>query len=127
MYLVAHMAAAVGGVWLGERLVRRARGAVPSAVSRIDFRWAAVGALVPDVIDKPLARAGIEALSYDQTAGHTIGHTLVASAAVIAVGSLLARRGDGRLLWLGIGQRDASGGRSGDRIPGRASVAAVRV
>lgn len=96
------MAAAVGGVCLGERLLNRLRGAVPVATA-IDYRFVAVGALIPDAIDKPLARAGIEALSYDQTAGHSIGHTLVASLAVIAVGSLLASRGNRRLLWLGLG------------------------
>ena len=103
MYPVAHMAAAVGGVWLGERVLNRVRGVVPSAVWRIDFRWVAVGALLPDVIDKPLARAGIDALSYDQTAGHSIGHTLLVSLAVLAAGSLLASRGEARLLWLGLG------------------------
>lgn len=103
MYPVAHMAAAVGGVWLGERLMKRLRIAAAGGASRIDYRWVAVGGLIPDAIDKPLARAGIEALSYDQTAGHTIGHTAVVALSIIAVGLMVARRGDGRLLWLGLG------------------------
>lgn len=103
MYPVAHITAAVGGVWLGERLLKRFGGAAPAVASRVDFRWVAAGALLPDLIDKPLARAGIEALSYDQTAGHNISHTLILGLGVIAVGSVVERRGDGRLLWMGLG------------------------
>lgn len=89
-------------------MYRRAR---PQALSPIRARrhigdrprLVAIGALVPDAIDKPLARFGVDALSYSETAGHTIGHTLVLALAVIIVGAVLARRGDARLLWIGLG------------------------
>jgi hypothetical protein len=102
MYPVTHMTIAVGSVWVGERLWRRLRhGSDPS--SAIDLRIVAVGSLLPDAIDKPLSRIGVEAFSYEATSGHTIGHTLLLSALVIAAGLLLSRRGEPRLLWFGLG------------------------
>lgn len=42
-------------------------------------------------------------MAYDQTAGHTIGHTLLFALCLIWAGTLVARRGEPRLLWLGVG------------------------
>jgi membrane-bound metal-dependent hydrolase YbcI (DUF457 family) len=98
VYPVTHITVGVGGVWLGERLWRRWRGG--AGLPAIDYRFAAVGALVPDIIDKPLARLGVSGFANN---GHTIGHTLLVSACIILVGLLLARRGDTRLLGLGFG------------------------
>ena len=100
MYPVTHMTIGVGGVWLGERLWRRWRGG--ARLPAIDYRFAAVGALVPDLIDKPLAKLGVSGFGSD-TAHHAIGHTLLVSACIILVGILLARHGDTRLLVLGLG------------------------
>ena len=85
---VTHVTIGVGGVWLGERLWRRWRGG--AALPTIAYRFAAVGALVPDLIDKPLAKLGVsgfsygDAAGYGDTAGHTIGHTLL----VLGLGSI---------------------------------------
>jgi hypothetical protein len=101
MYPVTHMTIGAGSVWLGERVWRRFRG--DTAIAAVDYRFAALGALVPDLIDKPLAKLGVSGFTYDATAGHTIGHTLLVSLTIILAGMLLARRGDTRLLVLGIG------------------------
>jgi membrane-bound metal-dependent hydrolase YbcI (DUF457 family) len=99
MYPVTHMTIGVGGVWLGERLWRRWRGG--ARLPAIDYRFAAVGALVPDFIDKPLGKLGVSGFG-SETAHHAIGHTLLVSVCIILVGILLARRGNTRLLVLGL-------------------------
>lgn len=106
MYPVAHMTIAVGGVWAGARLWRRPIRHAPDAAGvahTIDYRFAAFGALVPDLIDKPLAKLGISGFTYGETSGHTIAHTLFVSFGIILVGILFARRGDLRVLVLGLG------------------------
>jgi membrane-bound metal-dependent hydrolase YbcI (DUF457 family) len=106
MYPVTHMTIAVGGVWAGARLWRRLTRRAPDAggvAHTIDYRFAAFGALIPDLIDKPLAKLGISGFTYSETSGHTIGHTLLVSFCIILVGILLARRGDLRVLVLGLG------------------------
>lgn len=95
------MAVAVAVVGSGDRIAQQSCGRHRRA--QIDFRIVALGALMPDAIDKPLAILGPHAFSYDLTAGHSIGHTLIAALAVIAAGVLLSRRGEWRLLWLGLG------------------------
>src|SRR5574341_450081 len=99
MYPIAHMGIAVGGVWAGERLSRRLarRARAESSTTAIDYRLVALGALVPDAIDKPLYR--LTSIPSE----HTIGHTLLFSLALIAAGALLARRGEPRVFWLGLG------------------------
>jgi hypothetical protein len=93
MYPVAHMAVAVGGVKAIEKLF-------PASHKPLDYRFAALGALVPDLIDKPLERLGIAGVPD----GHTFAHTLLFSSLLIASGVLLARkRRDPRLLLLGLG------------------------
>jgi hypothetical protein len=98
VYPVTHITVGVGGVWLGERLWRRWRGG--AGLPAIDYRFAAVGALVPDFIDKPLGKLGVSGFANNL---HTIGHTLLVSACIILAGILLARRGDIRLVVLGLG------------------------
>lgn len=106
MYPVTHMTIAAGSVWAGawlwRRLVRRAPNA-PGPAQTIDYRFAVFGALVPDLIDKPLAKLGISGFTYGETSGHTIGHTLLVSFCVLLAGTLIARRGDLRMLVLGLG------------------------
>ena len=99
MYPITHMTIGVGGVWLGERLWRRWGG--DARWPTIDYRFAAVGALVPDFIDKPLGKLGVSGFG-SETAHHAIGHTLLVSACIILAGMLLARRGDTRLIVLGL-------------------------
>lgn len=102
MYPVTHMTIAVGSVWLGERLWRRFRHSTGEA-STIDYRFAALGSQIPDLIDKPLAKLGVGGFSYAETSGHTIGHTLLLATSIILIGLLFARRGDSRILVLGLG------------------------
>ncbi len=92
-----HMTIAVGGVWLGERLLRRMRGSAVEATAAIDYRFCAAGALLPDVLDKPTHLVGIA------PDGHTLGHTLIASFALLGAGAVLARIGQPYLAWLGLG------------------------
>jgi membrane-bound metal-dependent hydrolase YbcI (DUF457 family) len=100
MYPVTHITVGVAGVWLGERLWRRWRGS--AGLPGIDYRFAAVGALIPDLIDKPLGKLGVSGFG-SETAHHAVGHTLLVSACIILAGVLLARRGEIRLLVLGLG------------------------
>lgn len=95
MYPVAHMTFAVGATWAGARLWRRLTGREP----RIDYRIVALGSLVPDAIDKPLARWGPDEFAD----GHLFGHTLLFSVVLIALGLLLCRLDETRLLWLAFG------------------------
>jgi hypothetical protein len=65
MYPVAHVAVASGTAWTAERVVWRlfrkggdseARGESDvNRMSLFDYRLVALGALLPDIIDKPLA------------------------------------------------------------------------
>lgn len=93
MYPVAHMGIAVGAVKAGERLF-------PARWLPLDYRFAALGALLPDLIDKPPAYF----LGYGNGHGHTYAHTLVFALIVILSGVLIAaRNGDPRLLLVGLG------------------------
>lgn len=71
-----------------------------SAELRIDYRLVAFGAILPDLIDKPLAWVFFRGTFNDS---HLYGHTILFGAAVTLVGLVLARRGDVRLLLVGIG------------------------
>jgi membrane-bound metal-dependent hydrolase YbcI (DUF457 family) len=93
MYPVAHATIAVGAVKAGE-------GLFPRSWLPLDYRFAALGALLPDLIDKPPAYF----LSVGDPHGHTFAHTLVFALTVIVGGVLIANRsGDSRLLVVGLG------------------------
>jgi hypothetical protein len=65
-----------------------------------DFRFAAAGALLPDLIDKPLAWFLVRSLPDD----HAVGHTLWLPLSLLAVGlALLPRAGGIALMLLGLG------------------------
>jgi hypothetical protein len=87
------MAVAVGAVKAGERLF-------PVRWLPLDYRFAAFGAVLPDLIDKPPAYF----LGFGDPHGHTHAHTLVFAAAVILFGVWWAgRTADARLLLVGFG------------------------
>ena len=93
MYPVAHATIAVGAVKAGERLF-------PARWLPLDYRFAAVGALLPDLVDKPLKWFLIPSLPDD----HLWGHTFWFSAILIGVGVLTGLLGsDSRALLLGLG------------------------
>jgi hypothetical protein len=93
MYPVAHILTAVAATKAVERLL-------PAGEKPPDYRFAALGALLPDLIDKPLERLGVAGVPD----GHTFAHTLLFSSLLIASGTVVARRRkDTRLLLLGLG------------------------
>jgi len=93
MYPVAHATIAVAAVKAGERFL-------PARWQPLDYRFAAFGALLPDLIDKPLKWFLIPSLPDD----HLWGHTFWLSAILIGAGLLLTlRRSDSRVLLVGFG------------------------
>lgn len=93
---VAHAAIGAVAAKLAEPALRRVVG--PGA--RIDYRFAAGGGLVPDLVDKPLAWFLFRGYFDDS---HLYGHTVLFAFTLIVLGAVLARRGEMRLLVLGIG------------------------
>lgn len=67
---------------------------------RIDYRFAALGGLLPDLVDKPLAWILFRGYFDDS---HLYGHTILFGLTLVLLGLLLARRGEMRVLLLGIG------------------------
>ncbi len=117
MYPLAHVTLACGTVWLGARFVEGGRvagpaGEVPltpaggtrarvSVADAIDYRLVALGALLPDLVDKPLGRLIFrDALDGN---GHVFAHTLLFALVFLVPGAFLLRRaGDPRLLSVGV-------------------------
>lgn len=125
MRSMPHLVIACGTVWAASRLLDRLRGeestrevvekmrAVDSPVPlaeatsstldsvAIDYRLVALGSLLPDLVDKALGRY----LLRDRLDGndHTLGHTFLFNLAILLPGlAIVARRGDPRLLSVGI-------------------------
>jgi hypothetical protein len=69
-------------------------------IQAIDYRWVALGALLPDIIDKPLTWSG---LAGSHTGGHYIGHALMTHVALLLIGLLFARRGHYELVLVAFG------------------------
>jgi hypothetical protein len=90
------MAVAVGTVWIGERSVVRLRAARPAGAQaggdpvgriNIDYRVAAFGGLLPDLIDKPL---WWWVMPDRMTDSHAWAHTFLFSLGIITVGIFLS-------------------------------------
>jgi membrane-bound metal-dependent hydrolase YbcI (DUF457 family) len=64
-----------------------------------DYRLVALGALLPDIIDKPLGWWILNDPAYE----HSFAHSLLFVAILTLPGLLLARRGDRRLLSIAFG------------------------
>jgi len=93
MYPVTHVCIAIGAAKAGERLL-------PEGLRPADHRFAAVGGLLPDLIDKPLAWFLVPSIPDD----HFLAHTLWFPLLLLAAGLVLAARAtDTRLLLLGVG------------------------
>ena len=93
MYPVTHLTIGVGTVKAGERFF-------PASWLPLDYRFAAAGALLPDLIDKPLAWFLVPSLPDD----HLWAHSVWLPAILIGVGLLMGgRAGDARLFLLGLG------------------------
>src|SRR6266508_5355986 len=101
MYPVAHIVVASGAAWGAERVVWRAfRGAALSAPkqraganrrSLFDYRLVALGALLPDIIDKPLAWFILGNRVEDN---HLFAHTFLFGLIAAFPGLNLASRGN---------------------------------
>jgi hypothetical protein len=78
MYPVTHATIAVGALKAGERLL-------PPRWLPLDYRFAAMGGLLPDLIDKPLAWFLVRSLPDDHAWGHTIWLPLLLVAAAVAI------------------------------------------
>ncbi|MEX1254302.1 MAG: metal-dependent hydrolase [Dehalococcoidia bacterium] len=122
MYPLSHITFACGVVWAGSRLIERARPGQdaqtlatpaleplrsPSAAEghdahTIDYRLVAFGALLPDLIDKPLGWIFLR--KFFRANDHLFGHTLLFGSALVLAGLLQrSRSGDARLLTVGAG------------------------
>jgi len=109
MYPVAHVVVASGAAWSAERVVRRlfrrqdagaANGqARAGGGSLFDYRLVALGAWLPDIIDKPLGWWILDDGSYE----HAFAHSLLFAAILTLPGLVVARHGDRRLLSLAFG------------------------
>ena len=109
MYPVAHIVVASGAAWSAERVVRQLRrrpAVVPNTRisadtgTLFDYRLVALGALLPDIIDKPLAWFILGDRVEDD---HLLAHTL-AFGLVLAIPALyLAWRGQNGLISLTVG------------------------
>ena len=103
MYPLAHMTFACGAVWAGAGLLDRTRVLRAWKTSqRVDYRLVALGALLPDLIDKPIGWV----LFRDTFDGsdHLFAHTLLFPLTLLVPGFYLwVRLGDPRLVGVGMG------------------------
>ncbi len=95
-----------GATWASQRLLGHLPGSAfatetsRQAIDPTDYRLVAVGAMLPDVADKPL---GIYLLRKQLRNGRIYGHTLLLSLGLVVAGSLLTGRWRHRLRSLGLG------------------------
>ena len=82
MHPLTHMSIGAGAAWAS----RRKLAAVPAA---LDYRFAAFGALLPDLVDKPLKWFLLPGSLPDS---HVYGHTLLFSTVIIVAGLLVTRK-----------------------------------
>lgn len=123
MRSLPHIAIACATVWAGSRFLDRGRrthseadvtdggssadlplksdSAADDSVARpIDYRPVALGALLPDLADRVLRRYVFPGAFRDDD--HIFGHTILVHLPMLLSGLHLARRGDPRLLAVGI-------------------------
>lgn len=92
MFILGHL-----GITLGIFFI--AGLAIPSFRRHIDYRFIALGALLPDLIDKTIGRVLFEDVF---ASGRLFAHTLVFVIVVLAVGYLYFRKhGDCRIMLVG--------------------------
>jgi len=110
MYPVAHVVVASGAAWSAEWVVcrfvtfgrneARNAGAEAAPGSGFDYRFVALGALLPDIVDKPLAWFILGDRVEDN---HLFAHTLLFGLIAAFPGLYLARRGNPILISLACG------------------------
>lgn len=110
MYPIAHIVAATGAAWSAERVARRVlrrqeatarqkEQARANSWSLFDYRLVALGAWLPDIIDKPLGWWVLDDGAYE----HSFAHSLLFATILTLPGLFFARRGDRRLLSIAFG------------------------
>lgn len=93
MFPITHAVIAIGAAKAGEPFL-------PARLRPPDLRFAALGGLLPDLVDKPLVWFLVPSIPDD----HFLAHTLWFPLLLLAPGLLLAARAsDTRLLLLGLG------------------------
>lgn len=105
MYPLAHIVFATALARAGECALRRpSNDAAPQSVAvpaaRLDYRLVALGAWLPDIIDKPVAWWSIPHSWPDD---HLFAHTLVFALMLCVLGAFLAFHRDFRILAVGMG------------------------
>lgn len=94
MLLFGHLGITLG-IFLGLRFL------IPQLKSAINLKYLAIGAILPDLIDKPIGRI-ILASTFEN--GRMIGHTLLVSIIIFLIGLYFyQKRKDNRWLSLSIG------------------------
>jgi LexA-binding, inner membrane-associated putative hydrolase len=103
MYPIAHVVVACGAAYVAEQALRQRQARArhtETAVGGFDYRLVALGALLPDIIDKPLAWF----LLFDRVEDdHLLAHTLIFGIVLAVAGLILASRGDWRLASIAFG------------------------
>ena len=102
MYPLGHVAAACGTAWLAKHELRREAtgGSGPRWLERIDYRAVAFGALLPDLIDKPLIWF---VLHDSEFGGHHVGHSILFTCVLALVGLAFRRSGSQTLVLVSFG------------------------
>ncbi len=87
MFPLTHVVLGCGATWADQRLLGHLQGSASvtetprhQAVDPTDYRLVAVGAMLPDVVDKPL---GIYLLRRQLRNGRVYGHTLLLSPGLV--------------------------------------------
>ena len=102
MLLLGHLGFTLAAGQAGEATYKRFSGRrFRSAAKLIDYRLLAVGSLLPDIIDKPLALLLLPDLFDGMT--RNLGHTLLFSVLLFVVWRLVSGRRQNLLLPLAIG------------------------
>ncbi len=94
------MAAACGTAWLARNAGRSDTQEPGPFMGRIDYRAVAFGALLPDIVDKPIVWF---ILRESVLGGHHVGHSLLFSLVLLVSGIAVAAKGDNRLLLIAFG------------------------
>lgn len=92
------MAAACGTARLVKRQLGKRGGTAP--LSEIDYRAVAFGALLPDLIDKPMVWFILRDGKYG---GHYVGHSLLFVLPMLVIGRAAAALGESRLQLVAFG------------------------
>ena len=102
MLILGHLGCALAATQVGESTYRRVSGRRLSAAAKlIDYRILAVGAMLPDIVDKPLSLIAVPGVLDGVT--RNIGHTLLFSLLLLLVWRLNSGRKLNFLLPLAIG------------------------